>query len=223
MIPDPTSEAQAALTDDEVVRRVRAGEPGLFELLMRRHNRRLYRAARAILRDDEEAEDVVQQAYVQAWAALGQFRGDAAVSTWLTRIAIHEALSRRRRRLRRSGWEDAMVKVEENRPAPASGNPERQAWSEELRHVLEAAIDRLPTPYRSVFVLREVEGLSTAEVAACLELSEDAVKTRLLRARRQLRRRLWQETGIAAPEVFSFHLNRCDRIVARVLEQVAGS
>ena len=208
-----------ALADDEVVRRVRAGEPALFEILMRRYNQRLYRVARAILRDDAEAEDVMQQAYVNAFTHLDQFAERAKFSTWLTRIATYEALARLRRR-RRLREVDAM----EERGDPLDSfaapgpDPERQAFVGELRRALEAALATLPETYRCVFVLRDVEGLSTTEAADCLEVSEDVVKTRLHRARALLREELWGQAGLAARDVFAFHAVRCDRVVASVFD-----
>jgi RNA polymerase sigma-70 factor (ECF subfamily) len=209
-----------SLTDDEVVRRVLDGETMLFEVLMRRYNQRLYRVARAILRDDAEAEDVMQHAYVAAYAHLAQYAGRARFSTWLTRIAVHEALARARRRHRESQtappWEpdvDATSLLASSWP-----DPEQQVLDGELRSLLESAIEALPMGYRSVFVLRDVEGMSTGETAACLGLSEDVVKTRLHRARSQLRRELFQRDALAA--TYSFHLTRCNRVVRAVFERL---
>lgn len=210
------------LSDDDVVRKVLAGETALFEALMRRYNQRLYRVARAILRDDSEAEDVMQHAYVQAYTHLGQFAGRSSFATWLTRIAVHEALARARRRRRHvpthllaEPGEEAMVTLKSEDP-----NPEQLALQGELCALLESSIEGLPVAYRSVLVLREVEGLSTAETADCLEITEDAVKTRLHRARALLREELFERAGIAAATAFSFHLSRCDRIVAAVFQRL---
>jgi RNA polymerase sigma-70 factor (ECF subfamily) len=208
------------LSDEEVVARVRAGEAALFEILMRRHNRQLYRAARAILRDAAEAEDVMQQAYVNGFLHLGQFSGRARFATWLTRIAVHEALARRRRRA--SEGQSMTANAEPAQIAAPLPDPERQAHSEELRRLLEAAVDALPLRYRCVFVLREVEGLATAEVAACLGVSEDVVKTRLHRAKGMLREGLYRAVGAEGPEAFAFHLSRCDRVVAGVFRRLAA-
>ncbi len=211
-----------ALSDEEVVRRVRAGDAPLFEVLMRRYNQRLYRVARAILRDDAEAEDVMQHAYVEGYLHIGQFAGRSAFSTWLTKIAVYEALARVRRRGREllvdplpEADEDAMSTLKSPRP-----DPEQQALQGEARALLEASIDALPAAYRSVFVLREVEGLSTAETAECLDVSEEVVKTRLHRARALLREELLARAGVAASTAFSFHLSRCDRVVAAVFERL---
>ena len=212
----------AEQTDDEVVRQVLDGNVAMFELLMRRHNERVYRAARAIVRDEHEAEDVMQQAYVNAFIHLRQFTGAARFSTWLTRIAVNESLTRVRRRGRYQAFDDDPSSVELPMSSDVSADPERQAFTGELRALLEWAIDRLPDGIREVFVLREVEGLSTAEVAACLDISEDLVKTRLSRGRARLRRILLERTGASAQDAFRFHRPRCDRLVAHVLARIAG-
>lgn len=211
------------LDDGEVVAQVLEGQTALFEVLMRRYNERVYRAARAIVRDDKEAEDVMQQAYVNAYANLRQFNGQARFSTWLTRIAINEALARVRRLGRYEPFDDEFPKVESLMTATSNyDNPERQAFGGELRALLEWAIDRLPDGAREVFVLREVEGLSTAEVAGSIGVSEDVVKTRLSRARAALRRDLLERTGATAPEAFRFYRPRCDRVVAQVLARITA-
>jgi len=203
--------------DDALIQQVLGGNTALFELLMRRYNERIYRAARAIVRDELEAEDVMQQAYVNAFTHLRQFNGAARFSTWLTRIAINEALARVRRQGRYEPFDDELTNVEplmSDRPAE---NPERETFTHELRGLLEWAIDSLPNGMREVFVLREVEGLNTLEVAECLGVSEDVVKTRLSRGRSALRQLLMERTGASAPEAFRFYRPRCDRVVARVL------
>ena len=216
----PSSAPPAAERDEDVVRLVLAGNTAMFELLMRRYNERVYRAARAILRDDEEAEDVLQQAYVNAFTHLRQFNGDARFSTWLLRIAVNEALARVRRRGRYESYSDEEAAVEPGISHSAPPDPERQAFNGELRGLLEWAIDTLPDGMREVFVLREVEGLSTLETAEALSVSEDVVKTRLSRGRAALRRVLYERTGANAPEAFRFERPRCDRVVARVLGQI---
>lgn len=210
------------LTDEDVVHRVLEGHTALFEVLMRRHNERVYRAARAILRDDREAEDVMQQAYVNAYAHLRQFDGRATFATWLTRIAVYEALARAKKRGRyRSLDEESAQALETMMEARSAANPEQQAFAAELRFVLEAAVDALPDGSREVFVLREVQGLSTAETAVSLGISDDVVKTRLSRAKRALRRDLLQRAGLAAPNMFTFHQSRCNRVVAMVFARIA--
>jgi RNA polymerase sigma-70 factor (ECF subfamily) len=212
------------ISDDEVVRRVRGGETALYEILMRRYNLRVYRVARTILRNDAEAEDVMQEAYVRAYRHLDQFAGKAKFSTWLTRIAVYEALGRIRRRGRDEDLEllsetrlHTMTKVMAVPP-----DPERQTYDRELKVVLESAIDALPDLYRSVFVLRAVEGLSVAETAACLEVGAEAVKTRFHRARAFLREEIRRRAGVVAADVLPFHLSRCDRVVDAVFKRIAG-
>ena len=175
--------------DEALVRRVCAGEAACFELLMRRHNERIYRTVRAVLGDDADVEDVMQQAYVSAYQHLAGFEGRARFSTWMTRIAINEAYARlrKRRRTEAAPWEDDTAMAEE--PTAAGPTPEQIAARVEMHALLERAVDTLSVPNRMVFVLRSVEGLSTAETAACLEISEEAVKTRLHRANEALR--LW--------------------------------
>jgi len=208
-------------SDEEIVERVRAGETPLFEELMRRYNQRLYRAARSIVRDDLEAEDVMQHAYVRAYTHLDQFAGRARFSTWLTRIAVNEALARARRRARHSGVDGGDG---DGRPGPPvvdeRPDPERQAQAAELGRLLESAIDDLPEIYRTAFVLREAEGLDIPEVAECLEISEDAVRTRVHRARVLLRRGLLERTGATRMSAFLFEKPRCDRVVARVFTRL---
>jgi RNA polymerase sigma-70 factor (ECF subfamily) len=206
------------LPDEEIVGRILAGEPPLFEVLMRRHNQRLYRAARAILRDDREAEDVMQEAYVNAYTHLAQFDRRAKFSTWLTKIAVHEALARARRRGRYASLDDSSL--EDRMPTLSSPDPERQAFGREIGAFIEAAVDDLADGYREVFMLRQVQGMSTAETAEVLGVSEDVVKTRFSRARAALQRDLLARTGVAAASAFTFGQERCDRLVARVLSAI---
>jgi RNA polymerase sigma-70 factor, ECF subfamily len=209
-------------TDEDVIQQVLQGNTAMFELLMRRYNERVYRAARAIVCDEQEAEDVMQQAYVNAFQHLAQFKGAARFSTWLTRMAVNESLARLRRRGRYETLDDDLSNVEAFMSRNVPENPERQAFSGELRGLLECAIDTLPDGMREVFVLREVEGLSTLEVAESLGVSEGVVKTRLSRGRAALRRVLMERTGATAPEAFRFYRPRCDRVVARVLARITG-
>ncbi len=211
------------LTDEQVVADVLKGQTALFEVLMRRYNERVYRVVRAILRNDEEAEDVMQQAYVNAYAHLRQFSGAARFSTWLTRIAINEALSRVRIHRRYESLDEEPSNVEPLMTTPPPRDPERQAFSGELRELLESAIDELPDGGREVFMLREVEGMSTAEVAEALDVSEDVVKTRLSRARRELRRGLLERTGASTSDAFRFYRPRCDRVVVKVMSRIAAT
>ena len=215
----------SVISDEQVIERVKAGETYLFEIIMRRHNQRVFRAARAIVKDDAEAEDVMQETYVRAFAHLAQFRGDALLSTWLTRIAAHEAFARvsQRRRLAALPPDDNDVETLPMADRPKPADPEREANNAELRGLLERAIDELPETYRTVFVLREVEGLSTVTTAECLGVSEEVVKTRLSRARARLRDGLYERAGAAAGSAFTFGAERCDRVVAAVLSRLRGT
>ena len=209
--------AGAEPTDEQIVDRVRAGDTAAFELLMRRHNQRLYRTVRSILRDDAETEDTLQESYMSAFTHLDQFRGQARFSTWLTRIAVHEAFHRRKRNARVTDLDDVVSTLASPGPDPEAGTADR-----ELRRLLEVSIDRLPDDFRTVFVLRDVEGLSTAEAAESLEIPEETVKTRLHRARRQLQQHLNRAMGESAREVFAFGFQRCDRLVAAVMERIGS-
>src|SRR5262244_1054858 len=224
-IDETLAPSEGSVPDEALVPRILAGETALFELIMRRHNQRLFRAARAVLNDDAEAEDVMQETYARAFAHLGQFRGDAELATWLTRIAVHEAFARVRRRRRLAALppddDDVETLFMADRPKPA--DPEREAHNAELRGLLERAIEELPETYRTVFVLREVEGLSTATTAECLGVSEEVVKTRLSRARLKLRDGLYERAGVVASAAFTFGAERCDRVVAAVLPRLIGS
>ena len=224
-----TVAAPSSLRDDEqaIVRRIVAGDRSAFVLLMRRYNRRLYRLARATLRDDAEAEDALQDAYLSAYRCIGQFRGDAALSTWLSRLVHNECLGRIRRRARRqnifpmagnaSDFElDAVPANDQERPDEALGRAE-------MRALLERKLDALPEGFRSVFVLRAVEELSVEETASCLGIPEATVRSRHFRAKSLLRESLAQEIDLAERDVFEFGGCDCDRIVARVLERLGGA
>jgi RNA polymerase sigma-70 factor (ECF subfamily) len=209
--------------DAAIVEQVLGGDTALFEVLMRRYNQRVYRAARSIVRDEHEAEDVMQQAYVKAFTHLRQFKGAAAFSTWLTRIAVNEALARVRRNGRYETFDDDVSNLKPSAACTSAENPERQAFAAELRGLLESAIDGLPNGMREVFVLREIEGLSTSEVAACLGVSDDVVKTRLSRGRAIMRGVLMERTGATAADAFRFERPRCDRVVSSVLFRIRAN
>lgn len=214
--------ASAALTDEEVVARVRAGDASLFEILMRRYNQRLFRVVRGILADDHEAEDVLQEAYVRAFHHLGSFRGEARFATWLTRIAAHEALARSRKRRRLVAIDNAGGSAEQTSSSD-SGPPDRPdfvAENHELQAALSAAVEALPAPLRAVFVLREIEGLSTEETAEALEISAENARVRLHRAKAHLRRNLDQRLGAEVTRLYRFDGERCDRMVAVVLARI---
>lgn len=204
-----------APSDEELIRRIRAGDAALFEILMRRYNQRLYRVARGIVRDDAEAEDIMQQAYLNAYTHLHQYEHRGSFAGWLTRIAVHEALAGYRRHAAAAFTEPIGSHGGCDRLVSPSPDPEQAAVSSELRRDLDAIIDSLADAYRPVFVLREVEELSTAETADALGLSEDVVKTRLHRARAMLREALARE-GRRPGDLLRFGLERCDRVVAAV-------
>ena len=212
-----------AAPDGEVVERVRAGEIELFEVLMRRYNLKLYRAARSVFpADPSEAEDVVQDAWVRAFEHLDQFEGRAQFSTWLVRITLHEAWARARRRRRQESLDDAPREEEAPmQPAMTGPDPEKEAAAVEMRAILEDAVASLPDTYRTVFVLRSIEDMTTEETAESLDLSSDVVKTRLHRARGLLRRELLARAGTSVAALYPFAGARCDRIVASVLARVA--
>jgi RNA polymerase sigma-70 factor (ECF subfamily) len=208
-------------TDREIVERVKAGDIALYEIIMRRYNQRLYRVARAILRDDAEAEDVMQDAYVRAFQHLDQFAGRAPFSAWLTRIAVHEALGRVRLRDRYSQLDDAAHDGEFSmNMVETSPDPEQSASRAELGQLLEEALLGLPEQYRIVVMLRDVEELSTSETAAALELTEQNVKVRLHRGRSMARRWLFARVGTHAKNAFPFMGARCDRVVHSVFARL---
>jgi RNA polymerase sigma-70 factor, ECF subfamily len=210
-------------TDEEVVDRVRAGETALYEIILRRYNQRLYRVARAIVKDDSEAEDVMQAAYVLAYEKLHQFAGRSPFAAWLTKITVHEALGRLRRnkkldQLDCSG-DDGEFFVE---PATKSPDPEAATSQAEMTRILEETLLTLPQQYRAVLMLRDIEEMNTAETAEALELSEDNVKVRLHRGRALLRRQIFARVGARTKNAFPFMGERCDRVVRNVLRALAN-
>jgi RNA polymerase sigma-70 factor (ECF subfamily) len=227
-MPDSAPEAteQAAppplplLADEEIVGRVLAGEIAAFELIMRRYNQRLFRVARSIVGNDHETEDVLQETYVRAFQHLGQFAGLAKFSTWLTKIAVHEALARRARRERMQPVDFTLP--ENLRMLPATNLPtaEQQVSVRELGSLLTQAVDSLPNELRTVFALRMIEGLDTSEAAQCLELTEANLKVRLHRARTMLRDRIDALIGAEVRQLYQFGGERCDRIVRAVLARL---
>jgi RNA polymerase sigma-70 factor (ECF subfamily) len=219
--------AVVGLVDGELVRLARQGEAAAFGEIMRRNNRHLFRAARGVLRDDVEAEDVVQEAYVRAFRSLADFRGDSSLSTWLTRIALNEALGRLRRRRNMVGLETIegaqrgggarilMFPTEQ-----AGSDPEGAAARREIRRLLEEAIDELPEGFRLVLVARDVDGMSVEEAAQILGVRPETVRTRLHRARRLLRAALDQRLGDTLRDVFPFDGARCARMTESVLARL---
>jgi RNA polymerase sigma-70 factor, ECF subfamily len=227
--PHATSAGYRSAADDvELVGRVARADHAAFEVLMRRHNARLFRVARAILRNDGEAEDALQDAYLDAYRHIGDFRGAAQLATWLTRIVINQALMRLRRRKR----DRVVVPFGERRapgrdraPGPAEAgvadetieSPPGAVLRGEIRRLLERRIDDLPVAFRTVFVMRDVEDMSVQETADCLAIPAATVRTRLFRARALLREALARDLDAATIDVFGFAGERCDRIVAGVL------
>jgi RNA polymerase sigma-70 factor, ECF subfamily len=215
----------ASLDDDALLRRIRAGDRDSFSLLMRRYNRRLYRVARSVLRDDAEAEDALQDAYLQAYRALPTFRGESALGTWLTRIVVNAALMRQRKTGRLAevielGADyDAEAATGPHAAADSPGDveqPDLAAFRGQTRRLIETGIDKLPAAFRTVFVLRAVEELTVEETAATLGIPEATVRTRYFRARAMLREALAREIDFAIEDAFGFDGARCDRIVDTV-------
>jgi RNA polymerase sigma-70 factor (ECF subfamily) len=225
-----TARPAAGEDDHALVARIVGGDSAAFETVMRRHNGALFRTARAILRDDADAEDALQEAYLAAYRALGTFRGDARLSTWLTRIVINQALGRLRARRRDNvvGLHDDIgeaageAKGDAMDEAPAA-SPETGALRAQLRRLLEREIDALPLAFRTAFMLREVEEMPIDEVAASLEIPPATVRTRVFRARAMLRAALAEELDLATGEVFAFAGARCDRIVAAVMARLPAT
>ncbi len=226
MTPSSVPATSRPASDLELMARIRMRDTEAFAVLMRRHNRRLFRTARAILKDDAAAEDALQEAYLACYHHADRFRGDANVATWLTRIVVNEALQTMRRTRRRGivvpidMHDDTLPPAEATADAVDVNEPESAAMRAELRALIERKIDDLPDAFRSVFVLREVEEMTAEEVARCLDVPEATVRTRLFRAKARLRESIAREIDIAAQEVFEFAGTRCDRIVSRVLARL---
>ena len=213
--------------DAALAARVASGDTAAFERLMRLHNRRLYRLARATLGNEADAEEALQDAYLNAFRAIGRFRGESSLATWLSRVVLHECLERLRRQWRRSSIvqlvsSDADERVEHefmSQPSPGA-TPHDHAERSEIRALLERRLDQLPEAFRTVFVLRGVEEMDVSEVAGCLGIPDATVRSRFFRARSMLRELLAQDFDVAERDVFSFGGRHCDRIVAAVLERL---
>jgi RNA polymerase sigma-70 factor (ECF subfamily) len=225
MAATPFTDAPSSLSDVDLAARVAERDHQAFEALMRRHNGRLFRVARAILKQDADAEDALQDAYLNAYRHIGKFRAEAELATWLTRIVVNQCLMRLRRQKRdgvvtpfRADEDDALpeVEVEDDK----SESPPAATLRGEIRRILERRIDELPVNYRTVFVMRDVEDMSVDETARCLSIPPATVRTRLFRARALLRESLARDVDAASRDVFAFAGARCDRIVARVLAQL---
>jgi RNA polymerase sigma-70 factor (ECF subfamily) len=216
-------------TDGELVQRIQAKDVVAFELLMRRNNQTLYRAARSILKNEEEAEEAVQDAYLKAYSAIDDFRAGAALTTWLTRIVINEALGRRRKHQRRAELIQLNKQLERAPDSEegfqmqhhAAGSPVVNAERTETRRLIERNIDQLPEAFRSVFVLRALEEMTVQETASCLGIPDATVRSRFFRARGLMREAIAQEIDLGYDDAFHFAGARCDRIVANVLTLLA--
>jgi RNA polymerase sigma-70 factor (ECF subfamily) len=227
----PLTQSQRAaaegLNDEDLVRLARERDEAAVRVITRRYNRRLFRIARSILRNDAEAEDVVQETYVRAFTGLDMFRGDAAFGTWITRIAMNEALGRLRRRRPTVDWEDYganrnQAQIIHFPASAASSDPEKTMAQSEIRAVLEHAIDELPDAFRAVFVARIVERMSVEETAALFGLRSETVKTRLHRARGLLRAELDRQLGPALTTSFPFGGRRCERMTETIVHRICG-
>lgn len=215
-----TPQRHAALADAEVISRITHGEKGLYEILMRRYNQTLFRAVRSYLDRQEDVEDAMQETYLKAYAKLDQFKGEAAFPTWLVRIGINESLQRLRKSRTMRVHSDPEVRMEQLQQLPDNGqmNPEQRTIQGENKRLMEQAIDKLPETYRAVYMLREVEGMSGAEVAHCLDITESNVKVRLHRAKSMLKESIWgAHAGAAA---FEFGNSHCDQLVAAVMARI---
>ena len=209
--------------DAELVRRARDRDEAAIRAIIRSNNRRLYRLARGILRNDSEAEDVVQETYVRAFTHLDNFRGGSSFGTWLGRIAINEALGRLRRRRARveTSLEPELLNAEIIPfPVPTASDPEKTMAQRQIQNVVEQAIDELPEPFRIVFVTRVVEGMNVEETAEILGLKPETVKTRLHRARAALRENVEKKIGPVVMEAFPFAGKRCERLTEAVLRRL---
>lgn len=207
------------LSDTEVVRRVVSGEKELYEILMRRHNQKLYRVIRSYLKDAYEVEDAMQNTYLKAYEKLRQFREEAQFSTWLIRIGINEALSRLRQQEKLKAafaLQDDLSQYQVLQLPDLCMNPESNTIHNEMQQLLEKAIDGLPARYKVVYILHEVEEMSTSEITGCLGISESNAKVRLHRARTFLKERLYELS--ATRDIFTFGFKRCDRLVAKVMK-----
>lgn len=210
-------------SDAELAALAAGGNAKAFERIMRRHNRLLFRSARSILKNDDDAEDVLQEGYLRAWRSLGNFRAEAKLSTWLVRIVVNEALGRLRQRSAQViPLDTAMDCMEPQMEANPAEQPDAEAMRAQMRRLIEARIDLLPDAFRTVFMLRAVEELSVEEVSAALRIPEATVRTRFFRARGLLREGLSRDVDLAIDDAFSFAGQRCDRIVARVMAHIAA-
>jgi RNA polymerase sigma-70 factor, ECF subfamily len=216
-------------TDLELAKRIPAGKSRVFEELMRRYNRTLYRTARSILKDNDEAEDVLQDTYLPVYRGIGKFRGEASLAIWLTRIIINEAIARTRKTARTVqindfgiGGNDEIHSREEAMDEVKTEQRDHAAMRSQIRKIIEQKIDGLPDAFRTVFMLRALEEMTVEEAAACLDIPEAKVRTRFFRARGLLREALAKEIDYGLEDAFSFDGERCDRIVHGTLQHLSG-
>jgi len=210
----------AASSEMQLVRRALAREGNAFRTIMKTHNQRLYRIARGVVRNDAEAEDIVQEAYVRAFAHLDAFRGESSLATWLSRIVINEALGRLRKRRRTVAMPENPQAEIIQFPLNPSDDPERTMAQRQILELVERATDSLPDVYRSVFVARVIEGLSIEETAELLGVRPETVKTRLHRARALVRKALDDQIGPVLLDAFPFAGRRCDRLTSAVMRRL---
>ena len=220
----------SSVDDPELVHRIANHDEAAFETVMRRYNGALYRVARAILKNTSDAEDVLQESYLSAYRHIADFRADAKLSTWLTRIVVNQALARRRSRHRSrivvpfsQLHADERIDPEPVEADDSAASPEQSTSRAEIRSLLERKIEDLPVAFRTVFMLREVDELSGAETAECLSITEATVRSRLFRARGLLRESLSREFDMTTADVFRFGGEHCDRVVAGVLARLRGA
>ena len=219
--------APESIDDRTLATRIAGGERSAFEMLMRRYNRRLYRLARTSLRDDSEAKDALQDAYLCAYRSIGQFRGESALSTWLSRLVLNECNARLRRSSRRENIV-SIVSAEGNtevcsKVAAPGETPDHLLARAQMRSVLERKVGELPEIFRLVFVMRSIEELSVQEISGILSIPEETVRSRHFRAKGMLRESLAKEIDLAEGDIFEFGGAHCDETVARVLARLDGS
>ncbi len=202
---------QTSLSDEEIIDRILRGEKNLFELIVRKYNQRLFRICRSFMKDGDEIDDIMQEAYVRAYEHLPKFEKRSRFSTWLTRILINEAIGTARKKSRFTSLDEAGQVAHTNTPAV-------EVMNRELKQILENAVESLPEKYRFVYIMREVEGMSTAETGDCLNISQINVKVRLSRAKEMLRGTL--DRNLAEPELFHFDLARCDHVATIVMQRI---
>jgi RNA polymerase sigma-70 factor (ECF subfamily) len=229
MPPQPLAAQGPDPADEDLLSLVRRGDAAAFRSIIKGNNQRLFRLARGVLGDDAEAEDVVQETYLRAFTHLDQFKGSSSLSTWLARIAINEALGRRRRKRAMTGLAELSHAEHEDGRAGVipfllthaePSDPEHAVARAEIRRLLERAIDALPAAFRIVFVLREIEQMSVEETARCLGIPAETVKTRLHRAKAKLRRGLDEQLAAGLADIFPFAGARCDRLTAAILRRL---